>query len=140
LFKQPPKGELLPESYGGKGQSCMVCCGKIICIGCVWADAMQSIRDVISGGICPFCRATAPDSVTDALQLLDKWLEVNNHYAFYDIGAYYNVSWTVVKNKSKAFEYFLHGAELGSSMASNAVPNAYNNGNGVKKDNKKAKH
>jgi TPR repeat protein len=101
---------------------------------------MQSYHGVIRGFICPFCRATAPDNVTDTLQQLNRRLEVNDPYAFYDIGAYYNVGLNVVQDKSKAFEYFIRVAELGSAMASNAAANPYNNGDVVEKDEKKVRH
>jgi TPR repeat protein len=46
----------------------------------------------------------------------------------------------VVQDKSKALEYYFHAAELGSADASNAIANAYYEGDGIEKDEKKAIH
>jgi hypothetical protein len=86
LFKQPPRAEdcpvcflPLPEAFSDGVQSCMVCCGKMICTGCLYADANQNRR-----GTCPFCRATTPKNIAnDALQVFNKRLEVNDPEAFF---------------------------------------------------------
>jgi TPR repeat protein len=72
------------------------------------------------------------------IQQLHNRLEVNDPWAFGDIGIRYFHGEGVVQDKSKAFEYFCRGAELGSADALNAVGNAYLKGNGVAKDEKKA--
>jgi TPR repeat protein len=45
-----------------------------------------------------------------------------------------------MQDKSKAFEYFIRGAELGSAMALYAVANAYSSGDGLEKVEKYARH
>jgi TPR repeat protein len=56
-----------------------------------------------------------PENDTDTLQQLNRWLEVNDSHACNEMGAlYYHGENGVVQNRSKALEYFLRGAELGS--------------------------
>jgi TPR repeat protein len=108
----------------------------MICCGCVFADAKQNDRD-----ICPFCRAPMHENMANAFQQqLDKWLEVNDPVAFYEIGALYYHGRGVLRDTSKALEYFIRGSELGSADASVVVADAYDIGDGVTKDEKKARH
>jgi TPR repeat protein len=144
LFRQPPRGEdcpicflPLPESLSGGGQAYWSCCGKIICGGCVYADSTQNRY-----GACPFCRAPRPN-FSDAFLRLNKRLEVNDPEAFYNIGLLYDYGeGSVVRDKSKALEYYIRGAELGSAMALSVVARAYYVGcdDAIAKDEKKARH
>ena len=62
LFKKPPPNEecpicMLPLPLIPAEKTYFSCCGKIICLGCVYASLKQDKR-----GICPFCRAPAEKS------------------------------------------------------------------------------
>jgi TPR repeat protein len=113
----------------------MSCCGKVICGGCVFADFKQNHRQ-----ICPFCRTPVAENMTDVIQRHNKWLEVNDPYAFFDIGTRYFQGLGVVQDKSKALEYYLRGVELGSADCLAIVGFMYDEGDGVVKDKKKAIH
>jgi TPR repeat protein len=105
----------------------------MIFCGCVFADVKENRH-----GSCPFCRAPPAKNIASALQELNKRAEINDHDAFYSMGAIYNQGEGVVQDKSKALEYFIRGAELGSTRASCAVANAFYMGDRVEKDAKKA--
>jgi hypothetical protein len=143
LFKQPPRAEdcpicflPLPEALSHGGQTYIGCCAKMICSGCVYANKKQYQRST-----CPFCRAPMPENDTDTLQRLNKRLEVNDSHACNEMRAlYYHGENGVVRDKSKALEYFLRGAELGSVRAASFVARAFDIGDCVAKDSKKARH
>jgi TPR repeat protein len=107
----------------------------MVCSGCVYADAIQNRRE-----ICPFCRAPAPKNIKNSLQGLNERLEVNDPEAFFGSGAIYFQGEGVVKDKSKGLEYYIRGAELGSTRAASELGQIYRIGESVSKDVKKARH
>jgi TPR repeat protein len=141
LFNEPPRAEdcpicfvPLPELLCGKGKSYFACCGKILCIGCVFTDVKNHRNP------CPFCRAPPPEHTSDWLRDLNKRLEVNNPEAFFQIGVVYFNGNDVTQDKSKGLDFFFRGSELGSANASYQIANAYREGNDIAKDTKKALH
>jgi TPR repeat protein len=111
-------------------QFAFYCCQK-------YADGTQNRRE-----ICPFCRAPWSKTHADAIEQLKKRVEVNDPRAFYDIGSIYSHGGDedVVQDKPKAFEYFCRAAELGFADALYAVALAYDQGDGISRDEKKAVH
>ena len=141
LFKRPPpKGDcpicmlLLPSL--NTGSKYRVCCGKIICSGCIIAVA---IRD---GGVslCPFCRAPAPDT-DEMIEQINKRVEICDAEAMHNLGACYsNGSHGMPQDRAKALELYHQAAELGSATSYYCIGCAYRNGDGVERDEKKAIH
>ena len=50
----------------------MACCGKIICSGCVYANANM---DGNADQLCPFCRTPAPKMDEEIIKMLKKRIE-----------------------------------------------------------------
>jgi TPR repeat protein len=60
--------------------------------------------------------------------LLNKRIEVNDHEAFYEMGSMYFEGYNIAQDKSKALEYYIRGAELGSTMSLYSVAYAFDMG------------
>ena len=142
LFKQPPPAEdcpicmlLLPSlDAGSKYNSC---CGKIICSGCIHA---MLLRDG-GVGLCPFCRTPAPKSDEEAVDQYTKRVEVDDAEGIRNLGCCYSSgSHGLPQDHAKAFELYHQAAELGNKTSYYCIGIAYLNGDGVERDEKKAKH
>ncbi|KAL7529204.1 hypothetical protein ACHAXR_002848 [Thalassiosira sp. AJA248-18] len=142
LFKTPPPNEDCPicflrlplcPSYS----QYKVCCGKIICDGCVYAD-------IIAGrcieGICPFCRAPATTSHEGAVEMLRKRIEAGDAIAMDKLGFRYSEGNGVPQDFNKALELWHQAAKLGCARSHCGIGGAYQKGEGVEKDAKKAKY
>ena len=142
LFKLPPPREdcpicilLLPSL--GTGKKYKTCCGKIVCSGCVHAVEM---RDNFVG-LCPFCRTPAPDSEKELVKRIKKRVEVGDATAMFSLGLYYRDGlYGLQQDLHKALELWHRAGELGYAEAYNNIGNAYYNGRGVERDEKKADH
>ena len=84
LFKQRPSEDCpicfltLPSLETGMRYK--VCCGKLICIGCIHA-----VRLAKGKNICPFCRAIAP-TFDEYIKLIKKRAEVGDAAAIHNLG------------------------------------------------------
>jgi len=156
LFADPPPREecpicFLPMRYGADECTYQACCGKIICYGCRVAAIKAAIdagNSNCSDEKCAFCRATPSilpfNSISDQNDLfvrLKKRMSAGDAEAFMYFGSiYYEGSYGVPQNATKAFELWSKSADLGSVDAHENLGIAYNNGEGVGKDLVKAKH
>ena len=114
----------------------MVCCGKMICSGCIHADVFDNLGNIIVNKTCPFCRNPDPSSYDD-IGSLKKRMEVGDLYAFLIMGTYYfHGYYGLPQNSAKAIECWHKAGKFGY----NDLGNAYDNGDGVEKDEKKSKH
>ena len=141
LFKQPPPAEdclicmlLLPSLHtGSKYRSC---CGKRICSGCIHA---VKIRDG-GVGLCPLCRTPTPTE-EEFVEQLKKRAELGDAGAMSNLACwYYNGSDGLPQDHAKALELWHRAAELGHALSYHNIGSAYYAGNGVVRDEKKAKH
>jgi len=115
----------------------MVCCGKVICSGCI--HAVQS-RDG-GGGLCPFCRTPPPTTDEEMVKRYKKRMELNDEMGIYNYGCMYrDGEFGLPQNVAKALELWHRAAELGYSMAYGNIGYAYLNGIGVEMDKKRATH
>ena len=142
LFKQPPKKEdcpicMLPLPSIDTGTSYKACCGKIICSGCIHAMEMRD-----NGvGLCPFCRTPMPKSNGEAIEMLEKRMEVGDATAMFSLGCYYRGGFFgMSRDYAKALKLWHKAGELGNAKAYNNIGNAYYNGRGLERDEKKANH
>ena len=142
LFRvPPPKGDcpicmlLLPSLFtGSKYQSC---CGKRICSGCIYA---VKTRDG-GVGICPFCRTPTPTSKEILLEQINKRVELGDAETMRNLGYFYtNGDYGFPQDYDKALELWHRAAELGNTASYYSIANAYFRGNGVERDEKKAKY
>ena len=143
IFKQPPPLEDCPicmirlPDY--TKQTYMVCCGKNICCGCIYA---VQIRDG-GFGLCPFCRTPAPTSKEEIIKRYTKRVEYSDTDAdaVSCLGSfYYHGRYGLRHNRAKALELWHRAAELGHVGAYTSIGRAYHDGHGVERDEKKAKH
>ena len=141
LFKQPPPREdcpicMLPLPSIDTGTRYKVCCGKKVCSGC---DHAISLRDKEEK--CPFCRTPAPTSEEEYIARLKKRVEAGDAHAMFSFGCdYYEGSRGLPRDETKALELWHKAGELGYAGAYFNIGNAYYNGRGVERDNKKADH
>ena len=142
LFKQPPPNEdcpicmlLLPSlDTGSRYRSC---CGKIVCSGCIHA---VEIRDG-GVGLCPFCRTPTPTTDEEMIEQYKKRIETGDAEAMYGLGIYYDDGLCgLPQDYSKALELWHRAAKLGNTKSYYTIGIAYDLGNGVERDEKKANH
>ena len=141
LFKPPPPIKdcdicMLPLPSIHTGSKWKSCCGKVICSGCIHA---VEVRDG-GVGLCPFCRTPTPTSV-EIVEQYKKRIEAGDIQAIYEMGCcYYHGRYGLPQNRAKALKLWHQAAELCHSAAYYSIGVAYNNGNGVERDEKKAVH
>jgi len=147
LFKQPPPKEDCPicmirlpilES----GRMFMACCGKMICIGCIHAPVYDDQGNEVVEKACAFCRSPVSTSITDDQELIrqfEKRTELNDSYAIYSMGCKYAEGMLgLPQDYGKALEQWHQAAGLGNSEAYYNIGIAYDNGDGVERDETKA--
>ena len=145
LFKQPPPDEDCPicmirlPTLSGTGQTYMMCCGKVICSGCVHAFRSRVTKK--EHDVCPFCRSPMPTSVEGVLKRLKKRIDLNDSKATNNMGCHYaEGKLGLPQNRAKALDLWHRAGELGSAGAYFAIGNVYKFGDGVEVDEKKAIH
>ena len=139
LFKEVEREEcpicLLPLINGNKTESFMACCGKSICIGCLYAMAMSEGKD-----LCAFCRTPPSYSDEKEIKRLKKLMDKGNAGAFTSLGGCYTFGGHgLPQDMAKANELYLKGGQLGSALSYYNLGINYSNGRGVVVDKKKAK-
>ena len=144
LFKQPPSqhGDCpicfirIPSLVTGWGYQ--TCCGKIICSGCIYAPRYDNLGNKVDNNKCPFCRTPNP-TFKEAVEWLRKRVEANDILAINNLGNYYRGGLNGYPvDYTKALELWHRAAELGYSAAYCALGDAYDDGEGVEVDRKKA--
>jgi len=144
LFEQPPPLEDCPICMIrlptlDTGRTYMNCCGKVICTGCIHAVKSRARRE--EDDVCPFCRTPPPRSDEEIIKRIEKRMELNDAQAISCLGDYYATrQYGLPQSYTKALELWHRSAELGHAEAFFDIAHAYTNGNGVERDEKKAKH
>jgi len=127
----------LPTLYTGRKY--MTCCGKVICSGCVHAPRYDYLGNKVDNRKCPFCRAPYMSSDKEEMERLQERVEAGDATAISILGYYYAKGRCgYPQNWSKALELFHRAAKLGCAEAYCNIGYAYNNGEGVEVDKKKA--
>ncbi|KAL7533064.1 hypothetical protein ACHAXR_005015 [Thalassiosira sp. AJA248-18] len=142
LFKTPPPNEDCPICclrlpLSPLGLKYQVCCGKMICLGCAYEDM---IAERSTEENCPFCRVPAPVSDEEALEKIEKRIEVGDANAMRVLGHRYYKGDGVPQDSNKALELYHQAAMLGCAESHYVIGGVYFNGKGVEKDVKKAKY
>jgi len=147
LFKQPPHIELdcpicfqrLPSL--GTGRKYKSCCGKVICSGCIHAPLYDNQGNKVDNKKCAFCRTPTPSTHEDIVERLNKRVDLDDPIAMFNIGNYYarGIKGFPI-DYTKALELYHRAAELGYAKAYNDIGYAYDHGEGVEVDKKKATH
>jgi len=119
----------------------MACCGKLICCGCIRAFQSRAVKAgrIKEDDICPFCRTPPPKSDEAMIKRYKKRMELNDPIGIRNLaGMYVRGLYGLPQNITKALELWHRGAELGSADAYYAIGIAYNQGRGVRRNEKEA--
>jgi TPR repeat protein len=106
------------------------CCGKSICIGCVY-----SFRKSKNDAKCPFCNADRMDKTdAESIEEMMKRMDVNDAGAIYVLANYYDRGdHGLQQDHAKAIELYARAGELGYSHAHFHLGAIYNEGGALKK-------
>jgi len=147
LFKQPPPKEDCPICFLRlptlrSGSKYYFCCGKIICGGCMHAPVYDDQGNEVTERVCPFCRVPHPKTNEEEDQRLKKRVDAGDAEAIFNLGYKYGEGLNgLQQNMDKAFELWHRAAaELGYDVAYCNIGIAYEFGQGVEVDKKKANH
>ena len=143
LFKEHPPREdcpicFLPLPLDPGQTTFQSCCGKYICLGCIYA--MREARGRGKIGLCAFCREPASNSDEEDIKQIKKLMEADNADAFYNLAGYYEDGDFLPQDYEKANELWLKAGELGCAEAYHKLGLSYTMGRGVEVDEKKAIH
>ena len=142
LFKEPSKRKdcdicCLPLPLNRCRVMYQTCCGQTICYGCLHFARQEQAQ---KKEICPYCRQEGVKSYPQAVEQLKQRMELNDPGAFCTLGCKYRDGiHSCPQDYKKAFELFQRAAELGSVDAMYHVGWSYYMGQGVEKDEEKAK-
>ena len=145
LFKQPPPEEDCPICFQRlptlmSGKSYYGCCGKIVCKGCIYTPVYDNEGNEVAD-TCPFCRTPPPTSDEELIERVKKRLELNDSIAIYNRGCDYDIGKCgFPQDRGKALGLWHKAGELGYAPAYHNIGCAYDTGDGVETDKKKAKH
>ena len=128
LFKEVEPEEcpicLLPIPINGGETTVSKCCGKRICLGCMYAMKMSEGKDV-----CAFCRTPPASSNKEGVNRLKKLMESNNAEAYHLLaGAYDKGEMGLPQDRRKANELNLKAGELGCATGYYNLGNSYAGG------------
>eukprot|EP00956_Cyclotella_meneghiniana_P033799 scaffold99153_cov26-Cyclotella_meneghiniana.AAC.1 len=109
------------------------CCGKIICIGCMYEVTIKGNH------CCPFCRNNIMDGLF--IEKLKKRVALGDSTAIFNLGIEYYKGRCIKKDFSKALKLFHQAAELGNVNAHGFLGTIYDKGlAGVTISKAKANH
>ena len=144
LFKQPPPAEDCPICFIRMpslltGYVYYSCCGKIICNGCAYAPVYDDQGNQVDNHKCPFCRTPNSSSDEETTEREKKRMDLNDPIAIYNNGCNYEKGTDgFPQDYVKALELWHRAGELGDTASYDNIGFAYDNGQGVEVDEKKA--
>ena len=140
LFKQPDSSHLgdcpiccLPLQLDLSKSTLKLCCSKVICIGCNYANMRRELEEGRRESKCPFCRKPLPETDEEGDKRIMKRVEANDPVAMTQWGR----DQYVKGDYSVAFEYYTRAVELGDVEAHHQISILYHHGRGIEKDEKK---
>ncbi len=140
LFKQPESNYFgdcpiccLPLPFEASTHSIMVCCSKMICIGCDFANQKREEEGRLEQK-CAFCRHSIPRDDDEYYKILLKRAEANDPFANYSIG----LTRYKAGDYKAAFDYWKKAADSGDAHAHHGLSTIYRDGHGVEKKQEKA--
>ena len=137
----PPEGThrgecpicFLPMPIGLKKSTFMSCCGQTSCKGCIYANYISNIQDMVEASRCVFCRTSASDKEEHRKRKRER-VKANDPAAL----RYKGTECHRARNYNKALQYFSKAAELGDAEAHYHLGYMYMEGEGTEKDEDKA--
>jgi hypothetical protein len=142
LFKQPPPNEdcvicCLRLPIEEDQNVCQLCCGKMLCYGCVYAHEGTAVDT--ERFKCFFCRTEASSSDEEDIERLKKRVEANDAQAMVVLGLCYQFGKIGLRqDHAKALELFHESAKLGNHFAHFRLSVCYHDGDIVEKNTRKA--
>ena len=140
LFADPPPPDecpicMLPLPLAKEESKFKLCCGKVICNGCLYAMMMSE------GGadLCPFCRDLVPITNQKVDELLKELMNKGNADGYHQYALSHEFGKHHPINIEKANEFYLKAGDLGCTSGYYNLGISYLDGNGVEVNNKKAK-
>jgi len=114
------------------------CCGKRICLGCMYT----MIKSEEVAVLCPYCRTPPPTSEKEEMIRIMKLMDKCNGEAFHMLAHSYDVGvMGMQQDNRKANELYLKAGEFGCGAAYYNLGVAYQDGRGVEEaDEKKTKN
>ena len=136
LFKQPESSHLgdcpicfLPMPLNKNARRFRDCCGKMLCLGCAYANDMFALKQGHEAK-CPFCREKDASSEEESMKRLLRRAEANDPIALASIGQ----SRYDEEDYENAFRYYTRAAEEGSEDARFRLGAMYCEGEFVEKN------
>jgi len=148
LFKDHPPTKdcpicMIPLPVESQDKIFRTCCGTCICTGC----HMDMYEDAKGKGkkfeemLCAFCRSPEFRSTDELIKRVKGHMDKGNSEAITFFGTIYLQGlYGFSQDYTKANELFRQAGELGCALAYYNLAKSYENGSGVAKDYKKAKH
>jgi len=141
LFKQPESSHLgdcpiccLPLPLDPRNFLMNPCCTKTICIGCNFANQKREFQAGKKENLCPFCRTPLTTTDEGSELHLKKRAEANDPIGLFKMG---DICCHRGEHE-RSIEYFTRAAGLGVAISHCVLANAYQNGQGVERDEKRA--
>ena len=135
---------LMPLPIEGRESTFQACCGKLICSGCIYAMVMEDIKkgkEELEEHLCAFCRTPESSSDEERTRRLEKLVENGNANAFYQLGNNYAQGMKGIQQDwARANEFYQKAGELGRAVGYYQLGCSYTIGQGVERDEKKAKY
>ena len=140
LFKDVEPEEcpicLISMPYETKTSHFKSCCGKRICIGCIYGMMVSEGKD-----LCAFCRMPDAKSDDERIKQIKKLMDKGNAEAFNNLAGWYaEGSYGLPQDLQKANELYLKAGKLGCAVSYYNLGISYLYGDRVQADRKKAKH
>ena len=139
LFRQPENSYLgecpicfLPQSLDETKCTLMVCCGKLICNGCNWANQKREKEGKLKIK-CAFCREPISETFADGQKIIEKKAKMNEPKSLREVG----IKLYDKGQFQKAFDYFSKAATLDDAVAHYYLAYMYLHKQGVEKDSSK---
>ena len=103
---------LLPLPFEQDKINFRSCCGKTLCLGCIWGVALEGAETNTCP--CPFCRAEPYKSNDEYLQWLTKLIKKKHTLALTQLGThYYEGHLGLTRDPEKAFKLWTEAGEEG---------------------------
>ena len=139
LFKQPESSHLgdcpvccLPLPLDESKSNLYVCCSKIVCNGCRYRHQKRSEEELLESK-CPSCDTPTPRNYADFYKCIEERAKASDPIAICEMGKMHKEH-----NFSSALKLWAKAAELGDAQAHFHIAKLHSNGQGTKKDIKKA--
>ncbi len=130
----------LPLPIDMRKTNMTMCCSKIICAGCSFANALRERQQGMETGRCPFCREPVKNTQEEGLQneenkkMFMERVKANDPFAISVMGKKCDDE----GDYEGAIQYWMKAAELGNMDAHYNLSCMYHEGRGAEKDLKRA--